>query len=142
MWQFDFTIAARAYSLNHMEVHGLHVAELLHLLGRIEISLWLHITAVMGLVLAGCYPLICVLAVLPFTFFYLVALPLIWEVWRFKVRAILQGWFWVQNFAPVVVSWFLVLTHWVRFSARVKAIRDTWRSRETVFFWEGIFQFF
>lgn len=126
MWQFDLMIAARAYSLgSYVEVHGMLPDEFHHLIGRIEVSLWLHIMAVMGLVLAGCYPLICVLAVLPFTFFYLVALPVIWELWSFEVQAIQQGWFWVRTVAPSVVSWFLVLTHWVRFSARVKAIRDT-----------------
>ena len=147
MWQFDLMIAARAYSVSYMEVHGWDghgwekTAEFLHLFSRIEVSLWLHITAVMGLVLAGCYPLICVLAVLPFTFSSLVALPLNWRVWRHVVRGTYQRWFWVQTVAPVVVSWFLVLTHWVRFSARVKAIRDTWRSRRIVFFFGGYFPF-
>lgn len=146
MWQFDLMIAAKAYSVNYMEVHGWDghgwkTAEFQHLFNRIDISLWLHLTAVMGLVLAGCYPLICVLAVLPFTFSSLVALPLHWQVWRYVVRGTYQRWFWVQTVAPVVVSWFLVLTHWVRFSARVKAIRDTWRSRRIVFFLEGIFHF-
>ena len=125
MWQFDFTIAARAYSVHGWDGHGWEkTAEFQHLFNRIDISLWLHLTAVMGLVLAGCYPLICVLAVLPFTISSLVALPLHWQVWRYVVRGTYQRWFWVQTVAPVVVSWFLVLTHWVRFSARVKAIRE------------------
>ena len=128
MWEIDLALAARG---SRTEDDEMLQAWVLHLIGRIELSLWLHLVAVMGLVLAGCYPLICVLAVLPFTFFYLAALP---EIWSLEVQAHNQGWFWVHTVTPFVVSWFLVLTHWVRFSARVKAIRDTWRSRRNFFF--------
>ena len=128
LWEIDLALAARG---SHTEDDDMLQAWVLHLIGRIELSLWLHLVAVMGLVLAGCYPLICVLAVLPFTFFYLAALP---EIWSLEVQATNQGWFWVHTVTPFVVSWFLVLTHWVRFSARVKAIRDTWRSRRNLFF--------